>query len=114
MATLNEVLKRMFARPDSELPQWAVVAKRSLRSIESMVVEIRSSKQCRVVAQRSAPPVVTETRAERHKRARAIFAAYPELSFEAVARAKRLGYSEDLMLQLRGAELGERIRQGKY
>jgi HK97 family phage prohead protease len=47
------------------------------------------------------------------KRARAICAQYPELSYEHVAQCLRLGYDEDQMLLVRGAAIGKLIREGR-
>jgi HK97 family phage prohead protease len=49
----------------------------------------------------------------RHDEVRRLFAQYPELSLETIARAVRLRYSEDTMLQLRGAEIAKLIREGR-
>jgi len=49
----------------------------------------------------------------RHDEVRRLFAQYPELSLEHIAQCRRLGYSEDVMLQLRGAEIAKRIREGR-
>jgi hypothetical protein len=111
MATFMEALKRMLARPDCQLEPWALVAKRSKRSLESIQLELRSCAT-RSIPHRAEAPMLT--RAEKRKRARAIFAQYPELSCEKVARCVRLGYSEDAMLSLRGAAIGERIRSGRF
>ncbi len=43
MASLITVLKRMFARSDSEVPEWVRAAKRSHRTAESIEAEVRSS-----------------------------------------------------------------------
>lgn len=48
-----------------------------------------------------------------HKRARALCAQYPELSFEHVLRCIKLRYDEDTMLQLRGAAIAELIGTGR-
>jgi uncharacterized protein len=50
-----------------------------------------------------------ENRKQRHVEVRRIFAEYPELSLETIARGIRLGYSEDVFLQLRFAAITERI-----
>ena len=112
MATLKDVLKRLFARPDRELPEWAILQKYSRRSLETIDRELRAEiceSRSRSIPYRDEVP--TETRAQRHARVRAIAAQYPELSHEKIQRCRRLGYSEDLMLALRGAAIGERIRQ---
>jgi len=43
MASLITVLKRMWARPDSEVPSWVLDAKRSHRTAESIEAEVRSA-----------------------------------------------------------------------
>ena len=114
--TFQEAVKRMLSRPDKELAPWALLQKYSRRSFDSIAaslqMEIRSVKQCRIVAQRSAP-AVTDTRAEARKRALATLARYPELNAEEIARAKLLGYNDDEMNLLRLAAIGERIRSGR-
>ena len=113
--TLKNAIKRLFAHPDKEQAEATLLTKYSRRSIDSIVnamkLELRS---CRLfpVALRSA---VTETRAESFKRARATFAQHPGLCFEDIARAKRMygADSEDVLLALRGAEIGRRIRSGR-
>jgi HK97 family phage prohead protease len=54
-----------------------------------------------------------EKRKQRHAEARRKCAEFPELSFETVLRGIKLGYSEDLMLELRWAAIGERIKTGR-
>jgi hypothetical protein len=104
--TLRQALERMFARPEAQLPEWALTAKRSGRSLDLIAKEIR---ECRSV--RIPQPAPAETRAQRFARARRLCANYPELSFETVARCIRLDYSEDAMNSLRLAAISERIAQ---
>lgn len=111
MSTLKEVLRRMWSRPLAQVPDWLRKAKRSM-TLDQICVEMRSSR-CYSIGEMRTTDLVTETRSQRHKRARETFAKYPELAFEDVARAKRLGYSEDTMLALRGAAIGDLIRQGR-
>jgi hypothetical protein len=69
MATLRAVLERMFARPNSEAPEWVLLAKRSNRTVESIDVEFRASRHLRswsaplVCTRRAVPiPVVANAR----------------------------------------------------
>jgi len=75
-----------------------------------------------IATSRAVPTVVThpnlfraqaaadaEKRKQRHAEVRRICANYPELSFEHVAQCLKLGYSEDLMLQLRFAAITEKL-----
>jgi hypothetical protein len=43
MATLRACLTRLFSHPEAELPEWALTAKRSGRTAESIEAEIRSA-----------------------------------------------------------------------
>jgi HK97 family phage prohead protease len=52
--------------------------------------------------------ITRHNKRENFTRAKQIAAEYPELSLETVARGLRLGYSEDVMLQLRFAEITKR------
>jgi len=56
---------------------------------------------------------LAQKRKQRISEARRIFAQYPELSFEHVLHCIKLGYSEDVMLALRGAAIAERIKTGR-
>jgi len=62
MATLRSCLTRFFSHSEAELPEWAITAKRSSRSVDSLVAEVRSAgiRACPAPRQHSAPvPVLT-------------------------------------------------------
>jgi len=50
---------------------------------------------------------------QRNIEARRIAAQYPELSLEHILHCRKLGYSEDLMVELRWAAIAEKIRTGR-
>jgi uncharacterized protein len=85
---------------------------RSLRNVklhDVSVVTHPAYPQTSVDARAAAVQIVTRnTKRETFARAKQIAAEYPELSLETVSRCLRLGYSEDVMLQLRFAEITKR------
>jgi len=76
MSTLKACLTRLFSHSEAELPEWAITAKRSNRSVESIEAEIRSCgvRACpapRVAAQHSVPvPVLTPAAIDAENRRR--------------------------------------------
>jgi hypothetical protein len=81
---------------------------------EHVVRKLHANTKALVAKLRGLAPVL-EARGARPKRltkaeVRAAFAVAPELPLEEIARFKRLGYSEDVILALRGAQIGKQIR----
>jgi hypothetical protein len=81
---------------------------------EHVVRKLHANTKALVAKLRGLAPVL-EARGARPKRltkaeVRAAFAVAPELPLEEIARFKRLGYSEDVVLALRGAAIGKQIR----
>ena len=82
---------------------------------EHVLRKLYANTKALVATLRGLAPVLESRGASRKKRltkadVRAAFAVAPELPLEEIARFKRLGYSEDVVLALRSAQIGKQIR----
>jgi hypothetical protein len=107
-----------FSKEDRELLQEAGAVVDIPRDTKPEVArKLYEHAKALLTTLRGLAPVIEGRSASRTKRitkadVRAAFAVAPELPLEEISRFKRLGYSDDVVLALRGAAIGRTILQG--
>jgi hypothetical protein len=114
--TPKHIIERLTRSIHALIERRSVTAaeERSYQSVAEALAARRGKKQAPgFIAKTAAAFSVPNGKASKRQMitdARALAAKYPELDFETVSRAVRLGYSEDAMNQLRSAAIAQQIR----